>query len=54
MKLNAILCEKVSKRGNSYICVEISITETYKKIVFLDESEIALIKLAYANSNANK
>lgn len=40
------LVEKVSKSGNNYICLEIFLTETYKKIVFLDKAEIELLKLS--------
>lgn len=40
------LIEKVSKSGNNYICLEIFLTETYKKIVFLDKAEIELLKLS--------
>lgn len=41
------LVEKVSKQGNNYICLEIYLTDTYKKIVFLDQAEIELLKLSY-------
>lgn len=40
------LVEKVSKSGNNYVCLEIFLTETYKKIVFLDKAEIELLKLS--------
>lgn len=54
MKFNAVLVEKTSKKGNTYLCIEVAITDKIKKVVFLDQAEIELIKLAYANSNANK
>lgn len=41
------LVQKVSKQGNNYICLEICLTDTYKKIVFLDQAEIELLKLSY-------
>lgn len=44
--LDCKLVEKVSSKGNRYIALEITITENYKKIVFLNSSEIELIKLA--------
>lgn len=47
MKVNADLLSKVSKKGNPYVCVEIQITDTYKKVVFLDEAEEALVKATY-------
>lgn len=40
------LVEKVSKKGNNYLCLEIYLTDTYKKIVFLEPSEIELLKLS--------
>lgn len=38
------LVEKTSKNGNKYIVLEISLTPTYKKSVFLDNAELELIK----------
>lgn len=43
------LVEKTSKNGEKYVCLEISLTPTYKKIVFLDPAEKELIKIAYGN-----
>jgi|GEM_PF-1960008 len=40
------LVEKVSKTGNNYLCLEIYLTNTYKKIVFLDKAEMELLKLS--------
>lgn len=40
------LVEKVSKSGNNYMCLEIYLTDNYKKIVFLDQAEIELLKLS--------
>ena len=31
--------EKTSKKGNKYICLEITFPNGYKKIVFLDKAE---------------
>lgn len=50
MKLDAKLVEKVSKNGKPYVCVEITITPNVKKTVFLEEAEVELIRLAYANN----
>ena len=50
MKLNAIVCEKVSKKGNPYICIEVYLTDKIKKMVFLNEAELELIKI-FANQN---
>lgn len=40
------IVDKVSKNGNNYKCLEIYLTDTYKKIVFLDKAEIELLKLS--------
>ena len=40
------LVEKVSKKGKNYLCLEIYLTDTYKKIVFLLPAEIELLKLS--------
>lgn len=45
MQVKAILCEKVSKKGNTYKCIEIYITENIKKLVFLTDAEKELLKL---------
>lgn len=42
------LVEKVSKNGNKYFVLEITLTPTYKKTVFLDTAEVELVKL-YVN-----
>lgn len=43
------LVEKVSKSGEKYLCLEISLTETYKKVVFLEPAEKELIKVRYGS-----
>lgn len=45
MNLKCELVEKESKNGNNYICIEIYLTDTYKKQVFLDQSEVELLKI---------
>lgn len=35
------------KSGKEYIALEIEITPCYKKVVFLDPAEIALVKTTY-------
>lgn len=42
------LVEKISQKGNKYVCLEITLTPTYKKTVFLEQAEIELIR-ALAN-----
>lgn len=49
MKVNAVLVEKTSKKGNTYLCIEVNITDKVKKIVFLDQAEIELLHLYYNN-----
>lgn len=51
MNIKCQLVEKVSQKGNTYICLEISLTDNYKKIVFLDTAEIELLKLQATTKN---
>ena len=51
--LNATLTEKESKKGTKYIVIEVELTPTCKKQVFLEPSEVELIKL-YHSMNKNK
>lgn len=52
MFVNAELVEKTSKAGNKYICVEVSLTDKVKKVVFLTDAEVELLKL-YMSSTKN-
>ena len=46
MKLNCTLEERISqKTGKPYFVLVIKITDTYEKLVFLDKSEVELIRL---------
>ena len=46
MNLTAKLVEKVSeKSGKKYVCIEVQLTPTYTKTIFLDKAEVELIKL---------
>lgn len=50
MNVNAKLVEKKSeKTGKSYVCIEIQITPTYTKLVFLTSAEIELLKVTNSN-----
>lgn len=45
MKLDCTLLTKTSKKsGNPYVCIEIQLTDNYKKTVFLDPAENELCK----------
>ena len=46
MPIKCNLVERTSKNGVKYVCLEIYLTETYKKIVFLQQSEKELLILA--------
>ena len=52
MKIDCKLVEKTSKDGNPYVCIEIQLTPTYKKLVFLTQAEKELIQLSY-NKGSN-
>ena len=48
--MNDIKCSletRVSKKGNSYICLVIKLTDKLEKLVFLEQAEIELLKQYY-------
>lgn len=45
MDVKATLVTKTSKTGNLYDCIELELTPTYKKLVFLDTAEKELLAL---------
>lgn len=47
LPLKAELVQRESKSGNLYMCIEIKLTDSYIKRVFVESSEIELIKLYY-------
>lgn len=48
IEVRATLETRVSKKsGKPYQCIVIKLTETYEKIVFLDNAEVELIKMNY-------
>lgn len=49
MPIKAVLVEKTSKSGNPYVAVEVYITDKVKKLVFLTEAELELLKLQSNN-----
>lgn len=51
MEVKATLEDRVSKNGNPYKAIVIKLTDTYEKLVFLDKSELELLKFQNQNSN---
>lgn len=48
IEVKATLETRVSKKsGKPYQCIVIKLTDTYEKIVFLDNAEVELIKMNY-------
>lgn len=45
------LVEKTSKNGKTYMALEVNLTPTYKKVIFLLPSELELVKVYYNNKN---
>lgn len=45
MNVKCQLIEKTSQKGIKYLCLEISLSEDYKKVVFLDNAEVELLKV---------
>lgn len=48
IEVRATLETRVSKKtGKTYQCLVIKLTNTYEKVVFLDNAEVELIKMNY-------
>lgn len=48
IEVRATLETRLSKKtGKTYQCLVIKLTDTYEKVVFLDNAEVELIKLNY-------
>lgn len=48
IEVNATLETRVSKKsGKTYQCLVIKLTDTYERVVFLDNAEVELIKRYY-------
>lgn len=45
MDIKATLVERVSKSGNPYTAIEIKISDSITKLVFLTQAEIELLKI---------
>lgn len=50
MELKCTLETKTSKSGRDYQCVVIKLTDDYEKTVFLDQAELALLKLTHEST----
>lgn len=51
MNVKAVLVERVSKAGNPYTAIEVYITNDIKKVVFLTQAELALVKMNTTKTN---
>lgn len=49
MNIKAVLVERISKKGNQYTAIEISLSDKVKKLVFLNQAEVELLKLTSTN-----
>ena len=49
MPVECNLVERVSKDNQKYVCLEIKLTNTYKKLVFLTQAEKELLVLTKKN-----
>lgn len=49
-KIEATLEERISKKGNTYQCVVLKLTDNMEKLVFLTQAEIELLKIKNSNS----
>lgn len=50
MPVNCKLVERTSKEGNKYVALEIELTPSYKKLVFLTQAEKELLILSKKSS----
>lgn len=48
-KIEATLQERVSKKGTTYQCLVLKLTENMEKLVFLTQAELELLKLKIAS-----
>lgn len=46
MDVKATLVTKTSKSGNEYKCIELKLTDSYTKVVFLEPAELELLTLS--------
>lgn len=46
MNVKAVLVDRTSKKGNKYTCIEVYITNNIKKLIFLSDAELELLKLS--------
>ena len=51
-EVKAYLVERTSKSGNPYTCIEVYITDKIKKLIFLTQAELELLKLS-SNQDLN-
>lgn len=49
-KVEGLLLEKTSSKGNKYLCLEIKLTNTYTKYVFFEKAEEELLRIALSKS----
>lgn len=49
--VKATLETRTSKSGNPYDVIVIKLTDTYEKLVFLDKSELELLKITNSKSS---
>ena len=54
MDVKATLVEKTSKSGNLYKCIEIQLTDSYVKRVFLESAELELLEIANKKEKEEK
>lgn len=50
-EFKCFLEERTSKKGSTYQCVVIKLTDKLEKLVFLTDAELALLQLSNKSSN---
>lgn len=55
IKVSGIIHEKTSKKsGSQYVVLDVYLTPTYVKSIFLEQSDLEVVKLYLENENLKK
>lgn len=51
IRVSGVLCEKISKSGNSYVALDVNLTPTFVKTFFVEPADIEVVKLWLENEH---
>lgn len=49
LRVSGVLCEKISKKGTTYIALDVNLTPTYVKTFFIDPADVEVVKMWLEN-----